>query len=166
MFKTSSKRLQDVSKTVFNTTSRRLQDLSRTSSRHLQDVLQRYIQDVFKMFSRRLQGVFKMSYEDVFKTSSKRLQDVSKTVFKTSSIRLQDVSKTSSRHLQDVLQRYLQDVFKTCHQVKLFLLTRFGEALNTFLRRSFSKTVIYREICLSNTTSDKFMVSVPSLQER
>ena len=37
---------------------------------------------------------------------------------------LQDVFKKSSRRLQDVLQRYLQDVFKTYHQVKLFLLTR------------------------------------------
>ena len=93
-------------------------------------------------------------------TSSRRLQDV----FKTSSRRL---AKTSSRHLQDVLQRYLQDVFKTYYQVKLFLLTRLWEAFNTFLRRSFPKTVIYsRGICLGNTTSDKFMVSVQNLQER
>ena len=88
-----------------------------------------------------------------------RLQDV----FKTSSRRL---AKTSSRHLQDVLQRYLQDVFKMYHQVKLFLLTRLWEVFNTFLRRSFPKTVIYRRICLSNTTSNKFMVSVTNLQER
>ena len=88
-----------------------------------------------------------------------RLQDVFKTSCK-------NVFKTSSRRLQDVLQRYLQDVFKTYHQVKLFLLTRLWEAFNTFLRRSFPKTVIYRGICLSNTTSDKFMVSVPNLQER
>ena len=76
------------------------------------------------------------------------------------------VFKTSSRHLQDVLQRYLQDVFKMYHQVKLFLLTRLWEVFNTFLRRSFPKTVIYRRICLSNTTSNKFMVSVTNLQER
>ena len=101
--------------------------------------------------SRRLQNVFKMS--------SRRLQDVL-------SKRLQDVFKTSSRRLQDVLQRYLQDVFKTYHQVKLFLLTRLWEAFNTFLRRSFPKTIIYRGICPGNTTSDKFMVSVQNLQER
>ena len=64
-------------------------------------------------------------------------------------------------HLEDVLQRYLQDVFKTHYQVKLFLLTCLWEAFDTFLRRSFPKTVIYsRGICLGNTTSDKFMVSV------
>ena len=100
-----------------------------------------------KMSSRRLQ--------DVFKTSSRRLQDFLKNVF-----------KIPSRHLQEVLQRYLQYFFKTYHQVKLFLLTRLWEAFNTFLRRSFPKTVIYRGICLSNTSSDKFMVSVPNLQER
>ena len=79
---------------------------------------------------------------------------------------LEDVFKTSSRHLQDVLQRYLQDVFKAYHQVKLFLLTRLREVFNTFLRRSFPKTVIYRGIFLGNTTSEKCMVSVQNLQER
>ena len=121
---------------------------------------------VFKTSSRRFQDVFKTSCKNVFKTSSRRLQDV----LKTSSKRLQDVLKnvfkTSSRRLQDVLQRYLQDVFKTYHQVKLFLLTRLWEAFNTFQRDSFPKRVIYRGTCLSNTTSDDFMVSVPNLQER
>ena len=98
-------------------------------------------------------------FQDVFKTYCKN-------VFKTSSRRLQNVFKTSLRRLQDVLQRYLQDVFKAYHQVKLFLLTRLWEAFNTFLRRSFPKTIVYRGICPSNTTSDKFMVSVQSLQER
>ena len=92
-------------------------------------------------------------------TSSRRFQDVFKTSCK-------NVFKTSSRRLQDVLQRYLQEVFKTYHQVKLFLLTRLWEAFNTFLRRSFPKTIIYRGICPGNTTSDKFMVSVQNLQER
>ena len=122
--------------------------LQKTSSRRLQDVLVKTnifvlairLLDVFKTFSRRLQDVFKTSCQVVFKTSCKN-------VFKASS-------------------RRLQDVFKTYHQVKLFLLTRLWEAFNTFLRRSFPKTVIYRGICLSNTTSDKFMVSVPNLQER
>ena len=95
----------------------------------------------------------------VFKTSSRRFQDVFKTSCK-------NVFKTSSRRLQDVLQRYLQDVFKTYHQVKLFLLTRLREVFNTFLRLSFPMTVIYRGICLGNTTSEKFMVSAQNLQER
>ena len=116
--------------------------------------------------------------EDVFrlrlqKTSSRRLQDVliktnmfalALRLQKTSSRRLQDVFKTFSRRLQDVLQRYLQDVFKTYHQVKLFLLTRLREVFNTFLRLSFPMTVIYRGICLGNTTSEKFMVSAQNLQ--
>ena len=153
VFKTSTRRLQDV-------LPRRLQDVFKTSSKRLVKMSSRHLQDVFNQgvlmtSSRRLQDIFKTSCQDVFKTSSKRLEDVFKNVF-----------KTSSRHLQDVLQRYLQDVCKTYHQVKLFLLTSLWEAFNTFLRRSFPKTVIYRGICLSNTTSDKFMVSVPNLQER
>ena len=88
------------------------------------------------------------SSENVFKTSSRRLgQD--------QYIRL---GYTSSRRLQDI--------FKTYHQVKLFLLTRLWEAFNTFLKRSFPKTIIYRGVCPGNTTSDKFMVSVQNLQER
>ena len=109
---------------------RRLQDVLKTSwSRWiylpnsyvfrtgLQDVLIKIniivlvirLQDVFKMFSRRLQNVFK--------TSSRRLEDVFKSSCK-------NVFKTSSRRLQDVfqdLQRSLQDIFKTYHQVKLSL---------------------------------------------
>ena len=129
---------------VFKTSSRRL---AKMSSRRFQDVFKTSCKNVFKTSSRRLQ--------DVLKTSSKRLQDVLKNVF-----------KTSSRRLQDVLQRYLQDVFKTYHQVKLFLLTRLREVLNTFLRHSFLKTVIYRRICLSKTTSEIFMVSVQNSLER
>ena len=99
-----------------------------------------------------------MSSEDVFKTSSRRLgQDQYIRLGYTSSRRLQDVFKTSSRRLQDI--------FKAYHQVKLFLLTRLWEAFNTFLRRSFPKTINYRGICPGNTTSDKFMVSVQNLQE-
>ena len=113
--------------------------------------------------------------EDVFRL---RLQDVliKMNMFgldlrlqKTSSRRLdQDqyirLGHTSSRNLQDVLQRYFQDVFKTYHQAKLFS-TRLWKAFNTFLRRSFPKTFIYRGIYLGNTTSDNFMVSVQNLQE-
>ena len=113
---------------------------------------------------RRLKDVLMTSFVFVFR---RRLQDVFKTswsrpiysswlyVFKTTSRRL---AKTSSRHLQDV--------FKTYHQVKLFLLTRLWEPFNTFLRRSFPKTIIYRGICPGNTTSEKFMVSIQNLQER
>ena len=111
------------------------------------------------VFRRRLEDVFKtswsrpiyLSWPYVFKAFSRRLA-------KTSSRCFEDVFKTSSRHLQDV--------FKTYHQVKLLLLTRLWEAFNTFLRRSFPKTIIYRGICPGNTTSDKFMVSVQNLQER
>ena len=122
---------------------RRLEDvfrlcLQKTSSRRLEDVLIKT-----NMFASALR---------LQKTSSRRLgQDQYIRLGYTSSRRLQDVFKTSSRHLQDVLQRYLQDVFKTYHQVKLFLLTRLWEVFNTFLRRSFPKTVIYRGICLGNT---------------
>ena len=122
--------------------------LQKTSSRCLQGVLVRInifvlairLQDVFKTFRRRLQNVFKISSRRLAKTSSRHLQKVFKTSWKTS-------------------LRHLQDVFKMHHPVKLFLLTRLWEAFNTFLRRSFPKTVIYRGICLSNTTSGKFMVS-------
>ena len=79
------------------------------------------------------------------KTSSRRLgQDqyifLSHTspgrLAKTPSRRIEDVFKTSSRHLQDILQRCLQDVFKTYHQVKLFLLTSLRDVFNTFPRRT------------------------------
>ena len=127
----------------------------KTLWRHLQDVLQKHLEDIFNTSSRH--------FEDVFKTSSRVcLQNV----FKTSWKRLHDIFKRFWRRLQDVLQRSLQDFFKTYHQVKLFLLTCLWEAFNTFLRRFFPKTIIYRGICLGNTTSDKFMVSVQNLQER
>ena len=97
-------RLEDVLKTSFVFVFRRRLDqdecicLSHSSS-----------EDVFKILvlAIRLQDVFKTFF--VFKISSRRLQNV----FRTS-------AKTSSRHLQDVLRGYLQDVLKTYHQVKLF----------------------------------------------
>ena len=99
VFKTSSRRLQDVFKTSY-------QDLFKTFSRSLQDLLQKRFRDIFKTSSRR--------FEDLFKTSSRRLQDVFKTSSKRpakASLRhLQDVFKTFWRYLQDVLQRCLQDV--------------------------------------------------------
>ena len=124
--KTSSRRLgQDQYIRLGHTSSRRFSRcLAKTSSRHLQDVLQKR--------------------QDIFMTSSRRFEDV---------------FNMSSKHLQDVLQRYLQDVLKTYHQVKLFLLTRLREVFNTFLRRSFRNTVIYRGTCLGNSNSEKFMVN-------
>ena len=104
------------------------------------------------MFSRRLQYVFQKRPQDVSKRSC---QDV----FKTPSRKFEDVFnflKASSRHIQDVLQKCPQNVFKRYYQVKLCLLTRLRDALNTFLKRT-AKTVIYRRICLGHT-SDKFMV--------
>ena len=112
--------------------------LQKTSSRRLdQDqyvcLSLTFSEDVFKMsWSRPIYSswsyVFKTSYKNIFKTSSRRLQNVLKTssrrLAKMSSRRfekgLQDIFKTScqkvfktfwkrsSRHLQDVLQRYHQ----------------------------------------------------------
>ena len=115
--------------------------------------------------------------EDVLKTSfvcvfRRRLQDLLvKTNIFVLVIHLQDVFKTFSRRLQDVLQKRFQDIFKTSckdvfktyHQIKLFLLTRLQDVFNTFLRRT-AKMVIYRRIYQGHT-SEKFMVSVQSLQE-
>ena len=100
----------------------------------------------------------------VFKTSSRRLAI-------TSSRRLQDIFKTSSRGLQSVFKtrlantswRHLQDVLKTYHQVKLFLLASLWEVFNMFVRRT-AKTVVYRRIHLGHT-SEKFMVTVQNVQE-
>ena len=50
----SSRHLQNIfkrsCKNVFKTSSRRLQDVLNTSSRRLQDLLQRYLQNVFKTY--------------------------------------------------------------------------------------------------------------------
>ena len=145
---------------------RRLEDvfrLQKTSSRRLQDVLIKT--NIFILVIR------------FQKTSSRRLgQDQYIRLGHTSSRRLQDVLKKSSRHLQDVLQKffenlqnvfktslqkYLQDVFKTYHQIKMFFLTSLWDVPNTFVRRT-ANTVIYRKICLGHTF-EKFMVSVQNL---
>ena len=71
VFKTSSRRFQDVFKTscknVFKTSSRRLQDVLKTSSRHLQDVFKTYYQ--VKVF-------LVTQFQDIFETYSKRFWDV------------------------------------------------------------------------------------------
>ena len=125
----------------------------------LQDVFEVFPRRLAKTSSRRFQDVFKTSCKNVFKTSSRRLEKRIQDIFKTSSRRFEDVIKTSCKDS-------FQDVFKTYHQVKLFLVTRLWKAFNTFLRLSSPKTIIYRAICPGNTTSDKFMVSVQNLQER
>ena len=151
-FKTFSRRLQNVfkvfCKNVFKTSSRRLQDILKTSSRRLQNFFKTSCKDFFsrriillirlqKTSSRRLdQDQYihlghtpSTHFQDVFKTSSKRLEGVLQKrlqdIFKTTSRGFENVFKTSSRHLQDVFQICLQDVFKAYHQVKIFLLTRF-----------------------------------------
>ena len=88
---------------VFKTSSRRL---AKTSSRHLQDVFKTYYQvKVFlpsqhSSWWRRLEDVFRLRLQ---KTSSRRLQDV---LVKTNIFVL-------AIRLQDVLQKGLQDIFKT-----------------------------------------------------
>ena len=81
-----------------------LQDVFKMSSSHVFKTSSRY---VFKTSSR---YVFKMSLRHVFKTSSRHF-------FKTFWRRLQRNNfpscKTSSKRLQDVFTRHLQDVLKT-----------------------------------------------------
>ena len=75
VFKTSSRRFQD----IFKTSSRRLaktssRRLAKTSSRHLQDVFLRRFQDVVQ---KRLPDIFKTSSRRLAKMSSRPFQDVS-----------------------------------------------------------------------------------------
>ena len=145
--------------------------------RRLQNRFKRLDQDEYICLSHTSsEDVFKTSWSRpiysswpyVFKTSSRRFEDVFKTscknVFKTYSRRLQDVLKMSLRRLADLLQRYLEGVFNTYHQFKLFLLTSLRDLFSTFLRLLQRRLVIYRRICLGHT-SEKFMVSVQNLQE-
>ena len=126
VFKTSWRRLSSSSsEDVFKRPSRRLdQDkyirLTDTSS-----------ENVFKKSSRCLAKTSSRRLQDVFETSLRRLQDI----FKTSSRRFENVFKRSSRPLPEVLQRCLQDTFKTYYQVKLFLLTQFQGVFETYLKR-------------------------------
>ena len=151
---------------------RRLEDvfrlrLHKTSWRRLQVVLIKA-----NMFALSL-----TSSEDVFKTSSRCVgQDQYIRLGHTSSRLLQDVLKTSSKRLQDIFKTSYEDVFKTStkclqdlmrnRQVKVFLLTRLWEAFKTFLRSSFPNAIICSGISLGKTISDRFMVSVQTLQER
>ena len=139
VFKTSSGRLdQDLYirlghtswRRLVNTSSKRPQDVFKTSCKNVFKTSSRCLQDVLNASSKRLQNVFKTSCQDVFKTSW----------------------ETSSRGFEDVFKTSFKDIFKT--------FSRRWEGFNTFLRRSFPKTIIYRGICLDSTTSDKFMISV------
>ena len=147
----------------------------RTSWRRLSSSWRRLDQDKYVRLSLiSSEDVFKTSSEDVFMTSSRRFdQDQyirighpssrhNQDVFKTS---LRRLAKTSSRHLQDAFKTSCKDIFVTFSRSIINLTCScFREVFNTFLRRSFRKMVIYRGICLGNTTSEKFMVSVQNLQ--
>ena len=105
VLKTSSWHLLSLSsEDVFRTSSRRLyqDEYICFSHKSSEDILIKT--NIFVLFIH-LQDVFKMSCKNVFKTSSRRL------------------AKMSSRHLTKTSSsRHIQDVLKTYHQVKLFLL--------------------------------------------
>ena len=100
-------------------------------------------------------------------TSSRRLEDfLIKTNIFALVIRLQDVLvKTNifvwAIRLAKISLRRFQDVSSS----ETVLVNTSSRSFNTFLRRT-PKTVIYRGICLGHSTSEKFMTSVPNLQER
>ena len=94
------------------------------------------LEEVFKKsWLRQYTFALVIRFQDIFKTFSRRLKKFCKNVFRTSSRRLQSVFKTSSRHFQDILQRCHQDVFKTYHQVKLFLLTHLEDIFEMYSKR-------------------------------
>ena len=119
---------------------------------------------VFKTSSKRFQDALQKRLQDIFKTSWRRFQDI----FKTSSRRL---PKTSSRRLEEVwprwiyvLQRCLQEVFKTYHQVKLFLLTSLRDVFNTLETYwKSSRRTAKKDLPRSHFWETK--VSVQNLQE-
>ena len=129
--------LLNITRTIFQGNSQQTFVLMNTSWSRLEDIfrlrLQNTSSNVFKTSSsRQYIHLTHTSSEDVFKTSSRRLDEDQIIVLV---IRLQDVFKTFSRRLQDVLQRSLQDVFKTYHQVKLFLLISFQNDFETYSKR-------------------------------
>ena len=102
-------------------------------------------EDVFNTSSRRLdQDKYILrshtSSKYVLKASSRRLdQDQYVCLSHTPSRRLQDIFKTFSRCLQDVLQKLLQNIFKTsCQDVfKTFTSSRYlQDVFKTFWRRA------------------------------
>ena len=144
VFKTSSRRFED----VFKTSSKRLQDLFKASSKRLQDVLIKT-----NMFALAL---------CLQKTSSRCLgQDQYIRLSHMSSRRLQDVFKTSSRYLQDIFKTSCKGIFKMFSRRTIKLIVLFNTS-----SRSIQHFPLYIGICLGNTISEKFMVSVQNLQER
>ena len=105
---------------VFNTSSRRFQDVFKTSSSR--EIYSPYSRLQKTSWTRPIYSsksyVFKTSLRRLANSSSRHLQDVLLRGF-------QDVFKMSSRCLAKMSSRRLQDLFKTYHQIKLFLLTRF-----------------------------------------
>ena len=98
--------------------------------RCLQDVLIKakiiaLVIHLYRTFSRGLQDVLikenifilVIYLQGIFKSFSRNLQDVLQKclqeIFKTSWRRFEDILKTSSKRLQNVLQRFLPDMFKT-----------------------------------------------------
>ena len=107
VFKTSwSRPINSSCSYVFKTSSRRLQEVLprffKTSSRRLQEVLQKRLQDIFKTSSRR--------FQDVFKTSSRRLRHV----LKKSSRRLQDIFKMSCKGVFKTVSRRIIKLCCSC----------------------------------------------------
>ena len=142
----------------------------RVSSSSSKDVLRRLDEDEYIIINH-------TSSEDVFKTSwSRPIYSSWPDVFQRSSRRLQNVFKTSWRLLQDIFKtfwRRLQDVFKTSSRRLGKISSRgFQGAPSSWFvlvntsSRSIQHLSLYRGICLGNTTSEKFMVSVQNLQER
>ena len=67
------------------------------------------LQDAFKTSSRRLQEVLQKCLQDIFKTSWRRLQNVSKASWRC----LENVLKASWRCLEEVFARRFQDILRT-----------------------------------------------------
>ena len=130
--------------------------LGHTSSRRLQDALQKRLQDIFKTSSRRFQDVFKTSLRHLQGFLLRRLQDVFKrktflrylqNVFKTFWRRLQDLLNTSSRHLEWCLP----EVFKTYYKVFCFFLSgfSFADTVDSQDSRGMEGIIFYSTLPLS-----------------
>ena len=100
--------------------------------RHLQDVLKTSMTNMFALALRLQKTPSRRLGQDIYiplgHTSSRHLQDVLPRC-------LQDVFKTSSRRLAKTSSRHLQDVFITYYQVKVFLVTQFQDIFETYSKR-------------------------------
>ena len=165
VFKTSSRRLQDISwrrlQYVFSVTifrlPRRLKDVLKTSPKktkncYAEDILKTCLEDVLKTSPKKtkncyaeellktcLEDLLKTCLEDVLKTSWKRLEDVLKMSWRR-------FCKTSWRRLEDILKTSWQNVLKTSwrRMTKTIILVLIKTSL-----RSLLKTYEYSEyVCL------------------